>query len=212
MSTPVSVSILWPGPHKLGEIRAFGGPVYRCPELPFFHMFFKSSEIELIRLQLSQLQPHLRHTCWRLYSSHTDPIWGVGAPETLLLQECCGCPKAHTLQCRGRDQRHGAHIASGLPGGTSLEEPAGPRAGQQLACNFRTTQMVGGTKSSESDLCKPERHLLIYKRSTQASVHAHVSLADIPFLYTSHVGSQIIITMLGNINQSTRSLSYDWNV
>lgn len=173
-------------------------------------MFFKSSEIELIRLQLSQLQPHLRHTCWRLYSSHADPVWGV--PETLLWQECCECPKAHTLQCRGRDQLHGAHIAYGLPGGTSLEELAGSRAGQQLACNFRTTQTVGGTKSSETDPCKPECHLLIYKRSTQASVHAHVSLADILFLYTSHVGSQIIITMLGNINQSTRSVSYDWNV
>lgn len=61
-------------------------------------------------------------------------MWGV--PETLLLQECCECPEAHTLKCRGREPAGWLPRAlRDLPGGTSLDELARVRLGlgQRLA-------------------------------------------------------------------------------
>lgn len=120
----------------------------------FSRAFFKSGGIKLIRLKFSQLQPHLRHTCLRLCLSHPDPMWGV--PETLLSLECCECPGAHTLKCRGRDPAGWLPQAlRGSQGGTSLKELVrvqGWVSGSPRLADSETTQMVEGAKSSETDL------------------------------------------------------------
>lgn len=135
-------------------------------------------------------------------------MWGV--PETLLLQECCECPEAHTLKCRGREPAGWLPRAlRDLPGGTSLDELARVRVGSWAASGSATTLQVEGTKSSKRQIHVSQNATLLIcnKKLTQADGHAYVCPSSLVFLYTSHMGSQIIIRVLGNVNQSKRNLS-----